>query len=209
MTTGGEGGMITCNDKNLWEKMRSYKDHGKNFASIHKEKTFGFRWLHDGFGTNYRMTEMQAVIGLIQLQRVEDWNSRRNYNAYKIREILLPFSSETGPIRLPFPRKEMKHAFYKLYVYLRPENINPEWTRKNIIEEINTRGVKCFSGSCPEIYKEKAFNGKKFKPKKSLKNAKILGETSIMFLVHPTMHEEEIERTQIVLKEVFQMVSKS
>ena len=78
MTTGGEGGMVTTNSKELWSKMWSYKDHGKSFDAIYnREHPPGFRWLHESFGTNWRMTEMQAVLGRIQLTRMSDWTAKR------------------------------------------------------------------------------------------------------------------------------------
>src|SRR5471030_1077730 len=66
MTTGGEGGMVTTNNPEMW----SYKDHGKSWKAVSEEKNeSSFRWLHKSFGTNWRMTELQAVLGRIQLTR--------------------------------------------------------------------------------------------------------------------------------------------
>ncbi|MDR8356778.1 DegT/DnrJ/EryC1/StrS aminotransferase family protein, partial [Acinetobacter baumannii] len=79
------GGMVTTNDETLWKKMWSYKDHGKSYDSIYnKQHQPGFRWLHDSFGTNWRMMEMQAVIGRIQLTRMAEWTKKRTENAEKI-----------------------------------------------------------------------------------------------------------------------------
>jgi dTDP-4-amino-4,6-dideoxygalactose transaminase len=74
MTTGGEGGMVTTNDEALWRTMWSYKDHGKSYEAVYeRQHPPGFRWLHESFGTNWRMLEMQAAIGRIQLKRMSDW----------------------------------------------------------------------------------------------------------------------------------------
>ena len=67
MTTGGEGGMVTTNDQGLWSVMWSFKDHGKSWEAVYeRDHPPGFRWVHDSFGTNWRMTEMQAAIGRIR-----------------------------------------------------------------------------------------------------------------------------------------------
>ena len=85
MTTGGEGGMVTTNDETLWRAMWSYKDHGKSYAAVYeREHAPGFRWLHESFGTNWRMLEMQAVIGRIQLQRMPNWAAKRKAYAEQI-----------------------------------------------------------------------------------------------------------------------------
>lgn len=87
MTTGGEGGMVTTDDRELWSRMWSYKDHGKSWEAVYeREHAPGFRWLHESFGTNFRMMEVQAVIGRIQLRRMGDWHVRRLANAQRIWE---------------------------------------------------------------------------------------------------------------------------
>lgn len=211
MTTGGEGGMVTCNDEALWRKMWSYKDHGKSYEAVYeRDHAPGFRWLHESFGTNWRMLEMQAVIGRIQLRQMQEWTSKRSENAMAIQEAFRPFSGVDGLVRIPelycsgvCEQCSCKHAFYKYYVYVKPDRLPADWSRDRIIEQINTRGVPCYSGSCSEIYLEKAFDGTDFRPKERLPNAKKLGETSLMFLVHPTLTDEDIRKTQEVIAEVF------
>lgn len=222
MTTGGEGGMVTTNDETLWSKMWSYKDHGKNYDAIHKKNhPVGFRWLHDSFGSNYRMIEIQGAVGRIQLKKMPEWTNVRNRNAQQILQIARKFDTPTGILRIPQFRcdscdsfnaqscgKSCVHAQYKCYVYVRPENLASGWSRDRIIDEINQRGVPCYQGSCSEVYLEKAFDGTRFRPKERLPNAKLLGELSLMFLVHPTITQDEIELTQKVLWEVFSLASK-
>lgn len=192
MTTGGEGGMVTTNDENLWKKMWSYKDHGKNWDSVYnKQHPPGFRWLHDSFGTNWRMMEMQAVIGRIQLQRMPQWLQQRTENAHKILDVCKQFEL----FRVPETSSENVHAFYKLYVFVRPEKLAEGWSRDRIIAEINALNVPCFSGSCSEVYLEKAFDNTPWRPITRLVNAVALGETSLMFLVHPTLTTENITKT--------------
>lgn len=192
MTTGGEGGMVTTNDETLWKKMWSYKDHGKSYDSIYnKQHPPGFRWLHDSFGTNWRMMEMQAVIGRIQLTRMAEWTKKRTENAEKILKAFdgSPFFS------VHTPSVDYVHAYYKCYVQVNLEALPDGWSRDRIMQEINSQEVPCFSGSCSEVYLEHAFDSTPWRPEKRLENAQKLGETSLMFLVHPTLSQESIEKT--------------
>ncbi len=199
MTTGGEGGMVTTNDKELWSFMWSYKDHGKSFDAIYnREHPPGFRWLHESFGTNWRMTEMQAVIGRIQIQRMAEWTQKRQANAAVI---------EAAMADLPIVRRVdipeyIEHAEYKHYMFIRPEYLKPGWTRDKVVDAIVEHGVPAYQGSCSEVYLEKAFDDTSFRPEVPLKNAVELGETSLMFLVHPTLTQSEIEKTAEVLRAV-------
>jgi dTDP-4-amino-4,6-dideoxygalactose transaminase len=220
MTTGGEGGMLTCNDEAIWRTVWSYKDHGKSYEAVYeRDHPPGFRWLHESFGTNWRMTEMQAAIGRIQLGRMAEWTAIRGANARAIQESILPFAGVSGLVRLSHLRCDScpntksstepceshvgcQHAYYKLYVFVRPENLADGWSRDRIIDEITVRGVPCYVGSCSEVYLEKAFDNTGWRPKQRLPVAKELGETSLMFLVHPTLTESEIRRTQEVIREV-------
>ncbi|WP_165008779.1 DegT/DnrJ/EryC1/StrS family aminotransferase [Neisseria yangbaofengii] len=189
MTTGGEGGMVTTNDKDLWNKMWSYKDHGKSYDAVYRrEHAPGFRWLHESFGTNWRMMEMQAVIGRIQIKRMPEWTAKRQANAEQLTQSFRKFSS----IRLVEVADYIEHAQYKYYVFVKPENLKEGWTRDRIINELNARKVPAYQGSCSEVYLEKAFEGTPWRPKERLKNAVELGETSLMFLVHPTLTAEEM-----------------
>lgn len=195
MTTGGEGGMVTTNNEPLWRKMWAYKDHGKSYEAVYeREHPEGFRWLHESFGTNWRMTEMQAVIGRIQLKRMSDWHSRRLNNANSIWSA----AKQCKGLRVPTIPNHIEHAAYKCYVFVKGD----VELRDKIMMEINEKGVPCYSGSCSEVYLEKAFDNTGFRPKERLAVAKELGETSLMFLVHPTLTKEEIQKTCDVLTEV-------
>ena len=200
MTTGGEGGMVTTNDKALWQKMWEYKDHGKNYDSIyHKQHPPGFRWLHDSFGTNWRMMEMQAVIGRIQLKKMAEWTKIRTQNAKILRDALTQFAGEQQFLRIPdiefhqVMGGDSVHAYYKYYVYVRPENLPENINRDSILNALNEKKIPCFSGSCSEIYLEKAFDNHPSRPNERLTVAKELGETSLMFLIHPTLTTNEMQ----------------
>ncbi|MEZ9709054.1 DegT/DnrJ/EryC1/StrS family aminotransferase [Vibrio breoganii] len=205
MTTGGEGGMVTTNDKELWSKMWSYKDHGKSFDAIYnREHPPGFRWLHESFGTNWRMTEMQAVIGRIQLTRMTDWTEKRQANGKAIDDAV----ADLSVVRTVEVPEYIEHAEYKHYLFVEPEHLASGWTRDRIVDEINALGVPAFQGSCSEVYLEKAFDGTPWRPKKRLPNAVELGETSLMFLVHPTLTDAEVAKTCAVIKDVLLLACK-
>ena len=190
MTTGGEGGMVTTNDKELWSKMWSYKDHGKSYDAVYnREHAPGFRWLHESFGTNWRMMEMQAVIGRIQLKRMPEWTAKRQANAAKLAAAMQPFAS----IRLVDVPDYIEHAQYKFYAFVKPEQLKADWSRDRIVNELNALKVPCYQGRCSEVYLEKAFDNTPWRPQTRLSNAVELGDTSLMFLVHPTLTDEEID----------------
>ena len=206
MTTGGEGGMVTTNDRQLWADMWAYKDHGKSWEAVYeREHAPGFRWVHESFGTNWRMLEAQAVIGRIQLRRMQEWQAARIKNATCIWET----AQKLPALRVPVLSSEDVHAAYKAYVFIRPERLKADWSRDRILTEIAAQGVPAFSGSCSEVYLEKAFDNTGWRPSQRLANAKALGETSMMFLVHPTLTEQEIELTCKVLSEVVQQATQA
>jgi dTDP-4-amino-4,6-dideoxygalactose transaminase len=202
MTTGGEGGMVTTSDESLWRTMWSYKDHGKSYEAVYGRKhPPGFRWLHDDFGTNWRMLEVQAVIGRLQLKKMAEWTRARARNAEAIWRACREFSS----LRVPEPLSDASgsnHAHYKCYVYTRPEKLKAGWSRDRVIDAINAGGVPCYQGSCSEVYLEKAFDDTGWRPREPLPGARRLGETSLAFLVHPTLTEAEIQKTCDVLRKV-------
>lgn len=201
MTTGGEGGMVTTNDRELWSRMWSLKDHGKSWEAVYeRDHPPGFRWVHESFGGNCRMTEMQAAIGSIQLRRMPGWHARRLANARRIWKS----ARQLRGLRVPDMPRESEHAAYKCYVFVEQEQLREGWSRDRILNEMLARGVPCFSGSCPAVYLERAFDDTGWRPAEHLPVAWELGETSLMFLVHPTLKKVEIEKTCAVLAEVMQ-----
>lgn len=199
MTTGGEGGMVTTNDRGLWSRMWSYKDHGKSWEAVYERAhPPGFRWLHESFGTNWRMTEMQAAIGRIQLKRMPEWTAARTRNAERIWQTC----REYPVVRVPELPADVVHAHYKCYVQVCPDRLAAGWSRDRIVTAIAERGVPCFQGSCSEVYLEKAFDDTGWRPAERLPVARELGETSLMFLVHPTLTEAEIAHTCAAISEV-------
>lgn len=201
MTTGGEGGMVTTDDSKLWSRMWSFKDHGKSWEAVYqREHPPGFRWLHESFGTNWRMLEIQAAIGRLQLARMGQWTHQRTANAMALRQALLPCVG----LSIPLPPADSEHAWYKFYAYVRPQALAAGWDRDRIMAEINAAGVPCYAGGCSEVYLEKAFDRTGWRPNERLPVARTLGETSLMFLVHPTLTAAEIEQTGTVTRAVLQ-----
>lgn len=200
ITTGGEGGMVTTNKYDWWSKIWSYKDHGKSWEAVNKKnQPTGFQWVHNSFGTNLRMTEMQAAIGRIQLKKMDEWNIARSNNA---KAILLACEQFPGKIRATTPPQSIVHAWYKCHIFINAQYLKFEWSREKILEEIVSKGVPSYAGSCSEVYLEQAFDSTGYRPIERLKNAKNMGETSLMFLVHPTLTKEEIDKTCEVIIDV-------
>ncbi len=199
MTTGGEGGMVTTNDEALWRAMWAFKDHGKSYEAVYeREHAPGFRWLHESFGTNWRMLEIQAAVGRIQLRRMGDWSAQRAANAAAIWNACRAHAA----LYVPEVPQEITHAHYKCYAYVQPARLAAGWDRDRIVAEINALGVPCYQGSCSEVYLERAFDDTGFRPNGCLPVARELGTTSIMFLVHPTLTAQEIERTSAAIHQV-------
>ena len=207
ITTIGEGGMVTTNDKRLWSFMWSYKDHGKSWNAIYKknQKEFGFKWVHERVGTNWRMTEVQAKVGRIQLSQLKKWNKIRNKNAKEIFNVSKKFEG----IITPIPEHHINHAYYKVYIYIKESWLNKGWTRDKILIEMQKLGVPCGQGICSEVYLEKTFKSFHKEPIKRLPVAKKLGEVSLMFLVHPTLTKEEINQTKNSMLKIFTLALKT
>jgi dTDP-4-amino-4,6-dideoxygalactose transaminase len=216
MSTGGEGGMLVTNNHALWEKAWAFKDHGKNYEAVYKrEHPPGFRWLHESFGSNYRMTEMQAAIGRIQLHRLDDWVATRRKYAAMLNEAF----SKIPVLRVTLPPADIFHSYYKYYVFIRNcEGHSPfkerdcapqSHLRDRIMSAIVADGIPCFSGSCSEIYREKAFATSGLGLILPLPVAKELGETSLMFQVHPTLRESDISKTIGVVDRVIKLTAES
>jgi hypothetical protein len=197
MTTLGEGGMLATNDRDLWERAWALKDHGKNYSAIYRQAhATGFRWLHDSIGTNGRMTEAQAAVGRIQLQRVPGWLKKRRFHA---KTLSLALSRIPG-LRVPAPHPKIEHAFYRLYAFVEPGRLDSGWNRDRIISAIEAEGVPCYAGSCSEVYLEKPFAA--IRPPSRLPNAQELGETSLAFHVHPTLEHADLEDVCMAIEKV-------
>ena len=204
ISTGGEGGMMTTNDQDVWERAWAYKDIGRSYDAVYRrEHPSGFKWLTESFGTNWRLTEVQAAVGRLQLQKLDGWIETRRAYAELLTEAFLSIPA----VRVTLPPPEIRHAYYKYYVFVERARLLPDWSRDRIIAELTAAGVPCFSGSCSEIYLEKAFDTLLTKPVGRLPVAKELGETSLMFLVHPTLTVEYMNQVIGAIHGVFSRAS--
>lgn len=191
ITTGGEGGLLTTDDEQMWKRAWAFKDHGKGFDAVYNlQHPPGFRWLCESFGTNWRMTELQAAIGRIQLRKLPEWSGRRLANA----KVLIDALRSIPGIRVPVPASHSNHAYYRFYAYIESGKLRTGWSRDRIVDEITATGAPCFSGSCSEVYRERAFDGTVFRPHEPMPVARELGETSLAFLTHPTLQSSHMEQ---------------
>jgi hypothetical protein len=189
LTTGGEGGMLVTNDRTLWSRAWAYKDHGKSWEAVHERKhPPGFRWQHESFGSNFRMTEMQAAIGRAQLRKIDDWIAKRRRNGAVLAEAL----NRVPGIGVPMPPAECFNSYYKLYAQLDLGRLRPGWDSARTADAVAAEGVPCQQGGCSEIYREKAFADAGLAPAKRWPAAARLSEASLMFLVHPTLDESDM-----------------
>ena len=204
MSTGGEGGMITLNDEQLWQRAWAYKDHGRSYDAVyHRQHPVGFRWLHESFGTNWRMTEMQGALGRWALSQLEDWLPMRRHNADVFNELFRSIEA----VQVDYPPDHMKHAYYKYYVIVKPEKLNKSWNRQRLMQVLGEAGVPVFSGCCAELYLERSFQQAGLAPQVRLPVARQLGDTSLMFLVHPTITQAEMVAMISCVAEVFAAAS--
>ena len=198
MTTGGEGGMLTTNDPELWSRAWAFKDHGKSYEAVYRRyHPPGYRWLHEGPGTNWRLTGMQSAIGRVLLRKLPQMVHRRR----ELAGLLTERFSRIPTLRVTIPPDHSMHSFYKYYVFVQPERLREDWDRQRIIDAINAEGVPCFVGSCSEIYLERAFPAD-LRPASRLPVARELGEASLMFLVHPTLSDRDMGDTADAVEKV-------
>lgn len=202
MTTAGEGGMLTTNDTKIWDKAWSYKDHGKNWDAVYtRQHATVFKWLHESFGTNWRLTEVQGVIGRIALKRLPEWVAARRKHA---RVLDAGLKNVPGLQVLNAPAHS-EHSYYKYYVNVAHHLIGGPWTRDDIAKALQAEGIPCGSGVCCEIYKEKAFADSGFLPRRRLTNTEQLSQRGIMFMVHPTLGMSAIDDTVSALTKVMKV----
>lgn len=199
LTTAGEGGLVVTNDSDWHDAMWRYKDHGKNSEKLGKNPVPGaFHFVHDQFGTNMRLSEIQSAVGRLQLAKLPEWKAARSRHA----EQIMDGCDEVAGITFHRPPAEIEHAWYKLYAFVDPAHLKAGWTRDRIIRAILAEGVFCGTGSCGEIYRELAFESCYPAERGRLPIASKLHETSLMFQIHPTLTAGEIQQTIIAIKKV-------
>jgi dTDP-4-amino-4,6-dideoxygalactose transaminase len=201
MTTAGEGGMVVTNDPETRRRVWEYKDHGRSVAAMERaaaEGGYEFKWVVESFGTNWRMTEVQAAVGRVQLGKLDCWVNARRGNASVLDDEL----ARIAGVRVSVPPESAFHAYYKYYAYLEAQALAPGWSRARVLDEVNARGVTALQGVCSEIYREQAVERAGLAPEQRLPVAAELGETALMFLVDPTLGESDMMRAAQVLRDV-------
>ncbi len=206
ITTGGEGGAVTVNDEAAYRRMWAYKDHGRDYEKVYFAKhPDGFKWFLESFGTNFRMTEMQAELGIRGLSKLEKWSRIRASNADSWRKVLEKFPC----VRVPDIPKDIVHANYKFFFFTRPELLKRGWSAARIIREMNARGIPAFSGTCWNISQEGCFKRSGLsKSEKELPNAAALRDTSVMLLIHPTITKSDMEAAGKELEKILSQAQK-
>ncbi len=205
ISTLGEGGMIGTNNKDLYERIWQLKEIGKvRKLMIKKYKNTAYRWVHNTFGTNLRLTEIQSAVGRLQLKRLKNFIKIRNSNSKKILNNLKIFKS----VSIPIIPKKFTHAFYRCYVQINKKNLKNGWSKYKIIENLIKQGVPCNEGSCSELYREKSFKKFGYTPKKRLKNARKLSESSIAFQVDHSINSNQLQKIIISIKQTFLKATK-
>ncbi len=204
LNTLGEGGIIATKSFMIYKKLWALKDCGKNFSKFKKfKKKNKFKWVHDFEGTNLRMTEVQAAIGRYQLKKLTTWVNMRNYISKKIISICKNFKS----IRTQIVPSKFLNSYYRCYIFLDYKHIKKGWTREKILQYLNTNGIYCDVGSCPEIYKEKFLSKQKHINLKSLKNANLIGKSSIAFKVFPNIYKTTLNNKLSKLNKFFNEIT--
>lgn len=206
ITTGGEGGAVTTNNRATYLKMWAYKDHGRDYDLVYNTKhPEGFRWYLTTFGTNFRMTEMQAALGINGLKHMPEWHARRAANAAILRDALAGLEA----VRVPRPPSCIEHANYKFFFFTRPEALKDGWNAARIIAALNALKIPAFSGTCWNISQEKCFvDAGLSKTERELPVAAKLRDTAVMMLVHPTITEADMKAVAAATAEIVKKASK-
>jgi dTDP-4-amino-4,6-dideoxygalactose transaminase len=122
MTTG-EGGIITTDNDQIAETLRMIRTHGEKakYSSLM-------------LGTNYRMSEVQAAIGNVQLQKLPSFVAKRRQNAQQLTKIL----EKSSRLILPWESKDRQHSWYLYTARLKD---GTETERNKIVEELKKKGI--------------------------------------------------------------------
>lgn len=201
ISAGGEGGMLLTNDPSISRAAWEYKDHGRDWGLVGQaagQPPYTFKWICAGFGSNWRLTEMQSALARVQLSKLDGWVAQRQQNA----EALEAGLAQIPGLRVTPCDADEFNSRYKYYAYVEPEQLQQGWDRQRVLHEVNGRGVPCFQGICPETYLEEAVTRAGFAPAQRLPCARELGETSMMFQVDPTLDTSDMQMAIDVVREV-------
>lgn len=183
ISTGGEGGMVICNDDAIHARMAARRDHGR-FQMVGNRDMTQFTYEVQEFGTNLRLTEMQSAIGRLQLKKLDGWNAKRNHIATIYRNAI------NGPgIRHPARADGRVWYLYNMQVFDRD--------RQDLLRRLNERGIPARIGGCPNLLMEPVFGG----VGAPCPEADAVGERTLSLPVYPTMTLSDVEEVCTVVNE--------
>ncbi len=209
-TTGGEGGMVVTNDEETGWECRSFRDHGydvklrMNMLALEEKLPY----IHRRVGFNYRMTEIQSLIGINELKRFDSWNLARRFKYAKMYDEA--FKGLNGIKAIPVNTDERKNSYW-WYPILIDCNVL-DCDAPTIVKELMAASIPCYGIQWPEAYEEKAykehngfgkvkfpFESKEFTNKASVqynnvycKKAHSLRTETVCLFLHPSWEEEHI-----------------
>ncbi len=171
----GEGGMITTNDAGLAEKCQLLRSHGQ------KEK-----YNHIVLGFNYRMTDVEAAIGLEQLKKLDEFIKKRRLNAACLTKRL----SRIDGIVTPFVPEAVEHSYHQYTILLEPDKLN--CSRNDFVNALKEEGIGTAIHYPRPIHKQPAFETIPNSPTLSICEA--IAERILSLPVYPGLREEELDR---------------
>ena len=218
-TTGGEGGMVVTNDEDLAWECRSFRDHGYDVkAKLNLLEMEGKQlYIHRRVGFNFRMTEMQSMIGLCELERFESWNLP---NRIRNGKMLIAQLKDHPLIKYcPVDTEERQNSFWWAPFVIDTDKLKDGVDTKQFIAAIAAEGVPVYSVLWPEMYKEQAyvdkngfgtakypFNDPKARDidysKFNCKMANWMTDRTISFFTHPVYTEEHTQAMIDAFKKV-------
>jgi dTDP-4-amino-4,6-dideoxygalactose transaminase len=199
ITTGGEGGLVLTDDSEIYRKMWSFRDHGKDFTRAQTpDPTPGFKWLVETFGTNWRLTEAQSAIGRIQLRKLEGWAEKRGANAQAIAAAVEGLNGVT----VGQPPAASTHAYYRQTLFAAPDALKSGWSRDRICAELDAYGIPARVGACPDISKEPAFLKSSYASQPPHPHAEAGAAASIVLPVHPTLTADDLDHMTARIRDV-------
>ena len=226
VTTGGEGGMVITDNEDLAWECRSFRDHGydvrtrMNMLALEEKLPY----IHRRVGFNYRMTEMQSVIGLCELRRFDSWNLRRRLDYAEMYD--KAFSSLKGIKAIPVNTPERQNSYWWYPILLDLDVVNIP--AKDFIKELIGMGIPCSGILWPESYLEQAyqegvgfgeaqfpFKSREYTDPKAVDYSKVicpvaksLRDQTVSLFLHPSWEPCHINKVIEAVKEVIKNHSK-
>jgi hypothetical protein len=206
--TAGEGGLLALNDDAAHARAWEYKDHGKSLTKLNDPEFMGvhtgFKWIHDSFGSNFRMPELEAAMVRVGLRELPAAHAQRTRLAVRLASGL----ADVRGLRVPMPPAHSEHAFYRLYGFVEPSELEPGWDRDRILFAVAAEGVPIQYGSCAELYREEAFVNARLGPAERLPGAARTHDTSLAFFVHPTLADTDIDDVVAAVRKVMTVAAR-